>query len=203
MTDRGRTGICTWNEISEGAFFSSLLFWEKHEGGEGEGRGRGGGWGVYIKRKLLGGVYFYYHFLAEVVEVAFGIVFLAFPLDPSLGNFSLASLFTDITFLRPPKAKKEKGQEKAKEKKKGKQTPIMSCSEPTTNGVTKKDDVFHGWLATDATSPMQHGAFTPKAWRETDVDIRVTHCGVCASDLHVLRSGWVSLLSLSLSVSLS
>lgn len=72
----------------------------------------------------------------------------------------------------------------------------MTSSEAITNGETKKDegsnDVFHGWLATDATSPMQHGAFTPKAWRETDVDIRVTHCGVCASDVHVLRSGWVS-----------
>ncbi|KAI4166487.1 MAG: hypothetical protein LQ348_007802 [Seirophora lacunosa] len=68
----------------------------------------------------------------------------------------------------------------------------MTSSEPITNGETetKKSDVFHGWLATDATSPMQHGAFTPKAWRETDVDIRVTHCGVCASDVHVLRSGW-------------
>ena len=32
--------------------------------------------------------------------------------------------------------------------------------------------------------------FEPKKWEETDVDIKITHCGVCASDLHTLRSGW-------------
>lgn len=34
--------------------------------------------------------------------------------------------------------------------------------------------------------------FQPKEWEETDVDIKVSHCGICGSDLHVLRSGWVS-----------
>ena len=37
---------------------------------------------------------------------------------------------------------------------------------------------------------MKWQEFEPKAWEETDVDIRVTHCGMCGSDLHVLRSGW-------------
>ena len=32
--------------------------------------------------------------------------------------------------------------------------------------------------------------FEPKPWEETDVDIKVTHCGVCGSDLHTLRAGW-------------
>lgn len=53
-----------------------------------------------------------------------------------------------------------------------------------------KQDIFHGWFATDATSPLKHQSFTPKTWEETDVDIKVTHCGVCASDLHTMRSGW-------------
>lgn len=34
--------------------------------------------------------------------------------------------------------------------------------------------------------------FEPKEWEETDVDIKVSHCGICGSDLHTLRSGWVS-----------
>lgn len=51
-------------------------------------------------------------------------------------------------------------------------------------------DVFHGWMATDATSPMRYQAFEPKIWEETDVDIKISHCGVCASDLHTMRSGW-------------
>lgn len=34
--------------------------------------------------------------------------------------------------------------------------------------------------------------FTPKTWEETDVDIKISHCGICGSDLHTLRSGWVN-----------
>lgn len=37
---------------------------------------------------------------------------------------------------------------------------------------------------------MTWGTYGPKPWEETDVDIPITHCGVCGSDLHVLRSGW-------------
>ena len=49
---------------------------------------------------------------------------------------------------------------------------------------------FHGWLAHSPTSPLTWGPFTPKTWEETDVDIAITHCGVCYSDLCTLRSGW-------------
>ena len=35
--------------------------------------------------------------------------------------------------------------------------------------------------------------FTPKTWEETDVDIKVTHSGICGTDLHTLRSGWVDI----------
>lgn len=57
---------------------------------------------------------------------------------------------------------------------------------------------FEGWMGDDASSSegkMVWRDFEPKPWEETDVDIRVTHCGVCGSDVHVLRSGWVSLSS--------
>jgi D-arabinose 1-dehydrogenase-like Zn-dependent alcohol dehydrogenase len=37
-------------------------------------------------------------------------------------------------------------------------------------------------------------SFEPKNWAETDIDVRVTHCGVCFSDICSLRSGWVSFL---------
>lgn len=29
-----------------------------------------------------------------------------------------------------------------------------------------------------------------KTWEETDVDIQISHCGICGSDIHTLRSGW-------------
>ena len=32
--------------------------------------------------------------------------------------------------------------------------------------------------------------FTPKEWEESDVDIKVSHCGICGSDEHSLKSSW-------------
>ncbi|KAL2185701.1 alcohol dehydrogenase-like protein [Thermothelomyces heterothallicus CBS 203.75] len=55
------------------------------------------------------------------------------------------------------------------------------------------DYKFEGWLGHDpsaAQGKMQWGVFEPKPWEETDVDIKITHCGICGSDLHTLRSGW-------------
>ncbi|KAL6895195.1 putative zinc-binding alcohol dehydrogenase [Trichoderma longibrachiatum] len=52
---------------------------------------------------------------------------------------------------------------------------------------------FEGWMGDDVSSSegkMVWREFEPKPWEETDVDIKVTHCGVCGSDVHVLRSGW-------------
>lgn len=57
---------------------------------------------------------------------------------------------------------------------------------------------FEGWCAKDASSvegKMVWESFEPKKWTENDVDIRITHCGVCGSDLHTLRSGWVRRIS--------
>ncbi|KAL1978336.1 hypothetical protein VTN31DRAFT_1195 [Thermomyces dupontii] len=55
------------------------------------------------------------------------------------------------------------------------------------------DYKFEGWLGLDADSvngKMVWGEFEPKPWEETDVDVKITHCGICRSDLHTLRSGW-------------
>lgn len=55
------------------------------------------------------------------------------------------------------------------------------------------DYKFQGWLGLDSSSVkgnMKWQQYEPKTWEETDVDIKVTHCGICGSDLHRLRSGW-------------
>jgi len=55
------------------------------------------------------------------------------------------------------------------------------------------DYKFFGWLGKDKNSvegKMVWEEYTPKTWSENDVDIKITHCGICASDLHTLRSGW-------------
>ncbi|KAB5514937.1 chaperonin 10-like protein [Coniochaeta sp. 2T2.1] len=52
---------------------------------------------------------------------------------------------------------------------------------------------FKGWLALDknaAAGQMEWGGFEPKPWEKTDIDIKITHCGMCGSDMHVLRSEW-------------
>lgn len=54
---------------------------------------------------------------------------------------------------------------------------------------------FQGWMGLDKDSvhgKMVWQEFEPKTWTEDDVDIKITHCGICGSDLHTLRSGWVS-----------
>ncbi|KAI9759480.1 MAG: Peptidyl-prolyl cis-trans isomerase cyp8 [Chaenotheca gracillima] len=55
------------------------------------------------------------------------------------------------------------------------------------------DYKFQGWMGLDKNcvkGQMKWQQYEPKTWQETDVDIKVTHCGICASDLHTLRSGW-------------
>lgn len=56
------------------------------------------------------------------------------------------------------------------------------------------DYKFMGWLGLDkesAKGKMVWQGYEPKPFdEETDVDIKITHCGICASDLHTLRSGW-------------
>jgi alcohol dehydrogenase (NADP+) len=52
---------------------------------------------------------------------------------------------------------------------------------------------FEAWLGLDkkaAEGNMQWGPYEPKKWSEDDVDIEISHCGICGSDLHTLRSGW-------------
>lgn len=36
-------------------------------------------------------------------------------------------------------------------------------------------------------------AFKPKPWSDDDVDIEITHCGVCGSDVHMISGVCLSL----------
>lgn len=52
---------------------------------------------------------------------------------------------------------------------------------------------FTGWVGHDAKSAqgnLRWESFTPKPFAETDIDIKVSHCGICGTDIHTLRSGW-------------
>ncbi|KAK1710871.1 hypothetical protein CaCOL14_008389 [Colletotrichum acutatum] len=55
------------------------------------------------------------------------------------------------------------------------------------------DYKFEGWVADDPSSvdgKMVWREYEPKVWEETDVDIKITHSGICGSDIHTLRAGW-------------
>ena len=57
------------------------------------------------------------------------------------------------------------------------------------------DYKFEGWMGDDKNAVdgnMVWREYEPKPWTENDVDIKISHCGICGSDLHTLRSGWVS-----------
>ncbi|KAF1966735.1 GroES-like protein [Bimuria novae-zelandiae CBS 107.79] len=52
---------------------------------------------------------------------------------------------------------------------------------------------FKGWVAHDASvakGNMKWGDYEPKPFEETDIEIEISHCGVCGTDLHVLSSSW-------------
>ena len=64
-------------------------------------------------------------------------------------------------------------------------TTTTSSSFPTTQ--------FHGWLAHSAKAAegnLTYSSFTPRPFTPTSIDIKITHCGICGSDIHTLRSGW-------------
>ncbi|KAH8652283.1 zinc-binding dehydrogenase [Xylariales sp. PMI_506] len=52
---------------------------------------------------------------------------------------------------------------------------------------------FEGWVGHDPSSvegKLSWEEFSPKRWEETDIDIKITHAGMCGSDIHTLRAGW-------------
>lgn len=54
-------------------------------------------------------------------------------------------------------------------------------------------DKFQGWLAYDKDAvegKLAWGEYEPKPFEETDVDFQVTHCGICATDLHQIRGSF-------------
>lgn len=52
---------------------------------------------------------------------------------------------------------------------------------------------FNGWIGHDANAVhgnMTWGSYTPKPFTDNDVEIEITHCGICGSDEHTMSGGW-------------
>ncbi|KAI8072937.1 chaperonin 10-like protein [Gongronella butleri] len=52
------------------------------------------------------------------------------------------------------------------------------------------EDTFHGWAVFGKGEPMTWTELPLKKFEEYDVELKVSHCGVCGSDVHVMDSGW-------------
>ncbi|OJJ96155.1 hypothetical protein ASPACDRAFT_46919 [Aspergillus aculeatus ATCC 16872] len=56
--------------------------------------------------------------------------------------------------------------------------------------MSPQPDQFHGWVSHSPTEPLTFTTFAAKPFDPTDLEIQVTHCGICGTDVHTLRSGW-------------
>src|SRR2546430_16987567 len=53
-------------------------------------------------------------------------------------------------------------------------------------------ETFEGYAvhSTKNWSDFKRISYEPKRFEDFDIDIEITHCGVCASDLHTINAGW-------------
>ena len=53
-------------------------------------------------------------------------------------------------------------------------------------------ETFEGYAvhSTKNWSDFKRISYKPKRFEDFDIDIEITHCGVCASDLHTIDAGW-------------
>ncbi|CAO3701614.1 unnamed protein product [Rhizopus stolonifer] len=51
-------------------------------------------------------------------------------------------------------------------------------------------DTFHGWAATAKDKPLELIELPLRAADDNSVDMDITHCGICGSDIHTQESGW-------------
>ncbi|KIP01781.1 hypothetical protein PHLGIDRAFT_112754 [Phlebiopsis gigantea 11061_1 CR5-6] len=58
--------------------------------------------------------------------------------------------------------------------------------------MSKSELQFKGYALVDPKNftDLQVKTFKPKPFEENDVEIAITHCGVCGSDVHTLKQGW-------------
>ncbi|KAG1133604.1 hypothetical protein G6F61_003781 [Rhizopus arrhizus] len=52
------------------------------------------------------------------------------------------------------------------------------------------NDTFTAWTCTGKGEPLVEMQHQLKQWDEDSVELQITHCGICGSDIHTLDSGW-------------
>jgi len=51
---------------------------------------------------------------------------------------------------------------------------------------------FHGWAST-GTPNLKEWSYHPRPLGPKDVEIEISHCGICGSDIHTITGGWGSI----------
>ncbi|CAG8848049.1 32506_t:CDS:2, partial [Gigaspora margarita] len=54
----------------------------------------------------------------------------------------------------------------------------------------KMAEEFHGYAAFDKEGILKPYSYTPKPLSDEDIEVEISHCGICGNDLHTIRSGW-------------
>eukprot|EP00796_Vickermania_ingenoplastis_P010175 gene10175-7127_t len=47
-----------------------------------------------------------------------------------------------------------------------------------------------GWAAPSATAPLEYWEFERRALHDDDISIKIDYCGICHTDIHVVRNEW-------------
>ncbi|KAG2177400.1 hypothetical protein INT44_007911 [Umbelopsis vinacea] len=59
---------------------------------------------------------------------------------------------------------------------------------PSSNENIPKN--LNGWAATGKGKQLENMELPLKTFQDNDVDMKITHCGICGSDIHTIDSGW-------------
>ncbi|KAG1052759.1 hypothetical protein G6F43_005114 [Rhizopus delemar] len=51
-------------------------------------------------------------------------------------------------------------------------------------------NTFNAWACEGKGKPLVEMQLPLKPWDEDSIELKITHCGICASDIHTLDSGW-------------
>ncbi|KAF9910564.1 hypothetical protein EC991_006123 [Linnemannia zychae] len=62
----------------------------------------------------------------------------------------------------------------------------MPANHPKAEDTTA---TFHGWASTGAL-PLKKFSYHPRPLGPKDVEVEISHCGICGSDVHTMTSGW-------------
>ncbi|KAI9258785.1 chaperonin 10-like protein [Phascolomyces articulosus] len=65
---------------------------------------------------------------------------------------------------------------------------FFMLSSPTS--TVADNDSFYGWACPGKGQPLEWRQLPLKTFQDDDVEIKITHCGICATDLHVMNSDW-------------